>query len=137
MKKRRLKENWELCRHRSYILDKDERSVTCEECDKNLDPFDLLVDLSRSEGYRATVDADRQKTAQRLAYLKGEERKVKARLKNALRKDADAAVAEERARWRKRIEHAGYKSTEIIRLAEHIGRALGEAARAKEEPVDA
>jgi hypothetical protein len=93
------------CRHRQIRLDGDQRTVTCTGCGKALDAFDVLLDYGRGERSWRTWDSLISAAAQNLERLKTEERKTKARLQHASRKDALAAVDEERVRTeRMRLE---------------------------------
>lgn len=86
------------CYHRgTFTLDEEERTVQCH-CGATLDAFTLLLAYANRERDWRYYDLEVRDAQKRLAELKTEERKVKARTKAASRKDADAAVAAERAR---------------------------------------
>lgn len=106
------------CRHHSYKLDSTTRTVRCGVCQSQLDAFQVLLDYARDERSWRHWDQERSRQMTQLEELKAEERKVKARLRNASRKEADEAVAHERARSEK-------ERFEIIQAA----RDMGELAR--------
>jgi hypothetical protein len=86
------------CYHRgAFTLDSEERTVQCH-CGATLDAFTLLLAYANRERDWRDYDLQVREAQQRLDELKDEERKVKARTKAASKKDADAAVAAERAR---------------------------------------
>jgi hypothetical protein len=86
------------CRHIHIRLVAKTRSATCSQCGKEIDAFDVLLEYAPGERrwqHWHTLANAAQKTLER---LRAEERKTKARLKNASRKEATVAVAEEQAR---------------------------------------
>ncbi len=113
------------CMHKSYDIDRHLRTVCCSMCGVELDAFDILRDLSSRSGYLEMMEADGKRTAQRVAFLKGEERKVKARVKNANRKDADAAVKAERDKNKASYRRARWRLSQaadnIRAAAKHLG----------------
>lgn len=125
---RKVRENYgNFCMHRGYDLDASTRTVTCRECGRKIDAFDALQSVSRDDRWHEMRREERKKEAQRVAFLKGEERRVKDRLKNANRKDADAAVAEERKKWRGRLARAAARTSDALRASEAAATALKEA----------
>jgi len=86
------------CRHYQVSLDGKQRTVSCSDCGKALDAFDVLLGYARGERRWQTWDTLVREAQERVHQLKVEERKAKARLRNASRKDADAAVAAERVK---------------------------------------
>ncbi len=72
------------------------------------------------------MEADAKKTGQRVAFLKGEERKVKARTKNASKKDADVAVAMERKRNAESFSKARWNLRTAEELLRKALKQLGE-----------
>ena len=105
------------CHHHSYKLNSRERTVTCSACDAQLDAFEVLLDYARAERNWRNWDTERLKQMAQLDELKAEERKIKARTRAASRKEADAAVAHERARSEK-------ERFEIIQAARDIGELV-------------
>lgn len=86
------------CTHHSIIVSAHDRQVTCRTCTRVLDPFDVLLGYATKErSLREWATETRAKQTE-LEALRDEERKVKARVKSASRKDAHTAVAAERAR---------------------------------------
>lgn len=88
----------EFCVHSAYIVQQEQRIVTCKACRANLDPFDILLRRALRQSVSENVDDEIKKKRQRLQALDAEERRVKARVRTAKRKDAEAAVAAERAK---------------------------------------
>ncbi len=86
------------CRHRKYLVHADTRTVSCATCGAPLEAFKVLLDYAQRERSWRHYDSEIRRATERLAELRAEERKVKARTKNATRKEADAAVEAERVR---------------------------------------
>jgi len=116
------------CLHRQTVLDTEARTVTCRACRKSLDPFDLLLSLAREERWFDMWEREGKKLRARLAELRKEEQRVKARVKNASRKDADAAVAAEREKLDDERRRLTYKAREIEQLAAQMRRILKDRA---------
>lgn len=93
-----IKREGPYCFHRQYQLDEGSRTVACGRCGTPLDAFQVLLDYAHGERHWRYVDGEARDAAKRLEELKAEERRVKARTKNASKKEADAAVAAERVR---------------------------------------
>lgn len=111
------------CNHKQYVVDLGLRTVRCSACAADLDAFSILAALTRQDGYLARREQEARKLGARVSFLKSEERKTKERLKNVTRKDADAAVAAERAKWEKRLRRIVHNAREVARLAGKIERA--------------
>lgn len=118
-----IKERTELlrpCRHKQTIVDETGRTVECGTCGAPLDAFQVLLEYARKERHWRHWEAEVNRCHNELEKLKQEERRVKARTKNAARKDAAAAVAEERVRGeRARIEIIE-KARDARRLLERV-----------------
>ena len=86
------------CRHHAYEIDALARLVRCQSCGAELDAFKVLNEYATGE--RTFRDYRRMTRLQssRLEDLRAEEKRVKARTRNASRKDAGDAVAAERKR---------------------------------------
>lgn len=113
------------CKHGATLLCESSRRVSCKECGALLDAFDVLMAYARRERTWRYWDAETRQARLDLEALKSEERCVKARVANALRKDADHAVAEERrkseatrraiARAAKEMIATGWKIMRLVR----------------------
>lgn len=114
------------CRHGRRSLDEADRTVTCSDCGAVLDPFNELLRVGRDENLLERQQRERRSLAAKVAFLKGEERKVKARVKNAKRKDADAAVEAERQRLLERFDRARYAVNQTKVLLEKAMRLLAD-----------
>ena len=101
------------------------RRVWCGKCNAELDPFDVLSKIAHASASRQYRADETRKAGARLEELKAEEKRVKARLKNSMRKDADAAVEAERARSLEARRRCLWKAQEALRLVEDIKKALG------------
>jgi len=77
-------------------------------------------------------DAERERAVERVNLAHEEERKVKARTKSASRKDAETAVAHERARTRESMARVLWRVQEIGRSAATIERLLTGAPQPEE-----
>lgn len=102
-----------------------ERRVVCSKCGTALDPFDVLVTIAHNEASQRHAAAEYRKHKQELEAMLAEEKRVKARTKNAARKDAQAAVDAERGRTLEARRRCLDKANEAIRLVGEIKRALG------------
>lgn len=124
-----VEERWQAgekyCIHRNYQLKVASRTVVCADCKALLDPFQLLLEMARKQ--RNWRDWDKEARTQRAALteLHAEETKVKARLRNAKRKDADAAVEEERRRTMEHRRIVKRTADEIGALAKRIAKLQG------------
>lgn len=130
------------CRHVRTLIDADTRAVSCIDCTKTLDAVDVLLEYAHRERTWHHWEQDTRLAEKRLAELKEEERKVKARTKNAARKEADAAVATERARSEDERLMIVVKAREMARICQHIERlarvapqvsSLSDARKRREE----
>lgn len=88
---------YRFCRHGQVQLAMEGRAVSCVTCGKTLDAFDVLLEYAQREREWRYFEKQISEAHERLEKLKSEERKTKARLKHASRKEANAAVAAERA----------------------------------------
>ena len=81
------------CRHRETIVDPDKRLVTCKQCGTVMDPFDVLLRLSRMEREwtrnAKRLKGEAAKAAVKLKELRRQERNVRARLKRLKKKEED------------------------------------------------
>jgi hypothetical protein len=118
------------CRHRVPVLDAEARTVECEGCGKALDAFQVLLEYADGERRWQGWDQSVREKARELEELREEERKVKARTKNAARKEADMAVATERLRTEKMRQDAIQIARDIVaagKRLERLNRRKGEA----------
>ena len=113
------------CKHAAWEVDKRARSVSCQTCKAELDPFQVLYEYALAErSYRYWSD-DEERVRRRLNNMLADEKRAKARLRNVSRKDADVAVAAEREMWERRTRKAAYKAREIARTAAAIAKSMG------------
>lgn len=110
------------CRHHSYKLNADTRAVRCGACGAELDPFEVLLEYARSERMWRHWDGEARILRGELAQLKADERRTKARVKNASRKDASEAVAAERVRGERERFQMLEAARDIIARAKQIDR---------------
>lgn len=106
------------CKHTQTVVDDVARTVECGTCGKTLDPVEVLLEYARKERHWRHWQAEVDRCHNELEALKAEERKVKARTKSASRKEAAAAVAEDRARGERdriAITEAARDITELCR----------------------
>jgi seryl-tRNA synthetase len=86
------------CDHASVRLDREARAVRCKRCDATVDAYDHLLALaqkwSRMADWVKHARRERATLAGRIAELKREERRVKARLKRAMAKLPSVEEAE-------------------------------------------
>lgn len=111
------------CRHRSYFVHESERQVTCQGCDAKLDAFEVLMAYANHErNWQLWNKRCLEKRAE-LRELEAEERRIKQRMRNASRKDAKLAVAEERKKTVELRRRIAFNARELGRLAGRIQRA--------------
>lgn len=87
------------CFHESYTVNGHQRLVTCNKCQAALDPFEIVERWARRVYVRDDVERQIAELRDKLAALHADEKRTKARLRGAKKKDADIAVAKERAAW--------------------------------------
>lgn len=102
-----------------------ERRVECSKCGTALDPFDVLVTIAHNEAQQRHAADEWRKHKEELAAMLAEEKRVKARTKNAARRDARTAVDAERARTLEARRRCLDKANEALRLVGEIKQALG------------
>lgn len=112
------------CRHRQTVVDESDRTVACGSCGKALDAFQVLLEYARRERHWQCWDQEVGNKTRELAELKDEERKVKARTKNAARKDAGEAVAAERARTEKTRHEVIMAARDVTALGKRIEQMM-------------
>lgn len=108
------------CRHIGSELDAETRTVTCRQCGKTLDPFDVLLEYARGERRWQQWEQEQRAAAARVTQLKEEERKVKARTKNASRKDSAEAVRLEQVRTERMRHDVIQAARDVAALAKRI-----------------
>ena len=126
------------CQHRLWIVDPDTRTVACgaEECGVALDPFDLLMEYANRERRFVDWEGRAREIGKQVDALKAEEKKIKSRTKAASRKDANAAVNDERRKEAARRDYIRGFASEIARLADSIQRHLPKSEDPKHEYSD-
>ena len=117
------------CEHHSFMVDGRARIVECQHCGVDLDPIEVLHEFAVGERSYRMWAAEEKKVHARLKALHEDERKTKARLKNASRKDAEIAVAAERARWEERLRRIAWNAQKIEGMAKTIRNATGKKDR--------
>lgn len=113
------------CGHRSVSVDQHERIVECANCGVAMDPFSVLLDYARGEREYHHWATKVQTQQNAMGKLLDEEKRVKARMKRASRKDADAAVMAERVKWQERLDRIVSNANLISELAGKVERAAG------------
>lgn len=81
------------CVHASHRVNETQRTVKCAECGAALDPFQVVLQYARKDRVRDDMRAQVAELRGKLVELYKEEKRIKARVRNAKRKDADAAVS--------------------------------------------
>lgn len=81
------------CTHSQDRVVEEQRIVECCNCKAPLDPFKVPLQYARGERIRADTEAALKKLREQTRALEAEERRVKARTRNAKKKDAEIAVA--------------------------------------------
>lgn len=94
------------CWHEQYTVNEQQRRVTCVKCAAILDPFEIVRDQARKVRVRENVDQQISEKRKLLHSLEVKERNAKSRIRNAKKKDADAAVAAALAKVKENHERA-------------------------------
>lgn len=111
------------CRHISYELDVESRVARCK-CGVELDPFQILLDYARAERNWRYYAREEQQTRERIATLAQEERRIKARIRTARRRDPETAIQEHRKRTATRDRTIAWNAREIEEMAQRIRKLL-------------
>jgi len=112
------------CRHYRYVINTESRTVKCGTCEAALDAFDVLKEYAAKERTFKHWEQQSLDAQRRLAALKDEERKVKARTRAASRKDAAQAVADERMRIGQRMGELQFRISSLRDLADELDRFM-------------
>lgn len=123
------------CRHVATILCGDSRRVSCAGCGALLDAFDVLMSYADGERNWRYWESEARTARLELAELKAEERRVKARVAGALRRDADHAVAEERSKTIEQRRAIAGVAKQVVKLGWQIMR-LARVDGAEPDNVD-
>ena len=110
------------CRHVQYEVDEETRTVRCCACEAMLDPFAVLLQYASKERHFHDWERAQREEQKKIAELKEEEKRVKARTRGASRKDAAAAVAEERGREQLRKRAIAELARDVKKAMERIER---------------
>ena len=113
------------CLHASYTVIDEQRKILCRTCNGQLDAFDLILRLAHRQAHRENIEKEITELRKTLAALRAEEKRCKARTRNARKKDADAAVAKALAGREEGNNRAVYRlldvRAEIDRVLKHLG----------------
>lgn len=112
------------CRHRHTDLYPRSRQIVCADCGKLLDPFDLLLQYANRERSWRHYETEEQETRARNATLLDEEKRIKARIRSAKRRDVEEALELQRKQLRERERRIEMNAREIAELAGRIARAV-------------
>jgi len=118
------RKDWRCWPH-SPIVDETSRTVTCKRCKTLLDPIDVLLQVASEHARWVQLGEEQRLLAQQVGQLKEEEKRVRARTKSHSRKDADEAVAAERARHEEQRLHVLTRTDEIRRCLARIDHLMG------------
>jgi len=94
------------CMHDSYTVAITKRQVVCNRCKAVLDPFEVVERWARRIAVRDNINEQIRDLRGKLEQLHAEEKRVKARLRGARKKDADAAVEKALAKFAEDRERA-------------------------------
>ncbi len=115
-------------------VDEVSRLVTCRRCNSQLDPVDVLLEVSHRHADWVRLAEETRTMRKELNALKDEEGRVKARTRAASRKDATAAVEDERRKsLTRRLEIAG-KARDIAALCKQLHKLALSKDEAEEAP---
>lgn len=135
--------------HHAPLVDKVARTVSCANCERQLDPIDVLLEVARRHEDWTRLARESRTMRADLAAMQSEEKRVKARTKSAARKDAAAAAAAERAKLERELAEIACRTDDVRRAITridqlikrnappgrgHIARALARFTDTKEEP---
>lgn len=126
----RNRQKW--CSHRRFALDAEAREVRCQGCGKLLDPFEILFEYATEErsfeNWRQSVIDQGKK----LAELRAEEKRIKARTKERL---AEGREGGRRSRAPEVDRRAGARA--LARPRDRGGREDAPEAARRPEPPEA
>lgn len=111
------------CKHRTYEVDEQERTVSCR-CGAILDPFEVLLEYARRERHWRHYDSAARKATGTLREAEEELKRVQARTRSALRKDAEEAVRMERRRQERERQVVSNAVWRIRQESEKVERAM-------------
>lgn len=112
------------CLHRAQMqLDTASRTVRCTRCDTQLDAFQILLQYAQRERSWRYYDREAKQLYAEIDKLREEEKRIKARTRNAARKDAEAAVQAERERWRETRRKLAWYARDLEKVARVMKRA--------------
>lgn len=113
------------CYPHAPLVDRALRSVSCRRCKANLDPIEVLLEVAhRHEEWNRLTSEVRTMRAT-VEALKAEEQRVKARTKSHARKDADEAVAAERAKLERQRAEIACRVDDARRALDRIDQLIG------------
>lgn len=125
-----------VCRHLQYELELDTRVARCQ-CGAQLDTFQILLEYARAERHWRHYATEEREIRERLAALAAEERRIKARIRNARRRDPESALEEHRKRSAARDRTIAWNAREIEEMAARIRKLMERALPANDnaEPI--
>src|SRR5262245_54069402 len=107
------------CAHDSgWAICEDTRRLSCQLCDADLDPIQVLLQYARREREWKFTRGRLRDQGRKLAHLVKLEKLTKARVRAMSRKDAQAAVDAERERQKNEWIRLGYRLQSIASAAE-------------------
>lgn len=113
------------CWPHAPLIDNQSRLVTCKRCNRQLDPVDVLLQVADRYDDYLRISTETSTMRKQLEELRAEEKRIKARMAAHSRKDAVAAVAEERERWQKRLYEIATRTAEVSRACKRIDQLIG------------
>lgn len=112
------------CRHGKYTLDEETRTVECGACGETLSAYDILKQYAERQRHWKWRTSELNEAETRITELKAEEKRVKARLRNAKKKDIDIALAAQRKHLTEKLQRMHWKLAEASRAINAAKNAL-------------
>jgi hypothetical protein len=112
------------CLHHQPQLDTRTRTVRCSACRADMNAFDILLEYAHNERHWTSRQKQARELSERVKELEAEEQRIKARITAASRKEAGAALEEERARHEERNRLITKDASEMAAAAVRILRAV-------------
>lgn len=111
--------------YHGWRVDDEKRTLNCQRCGEDLDPYKALGRIAREFEAVRRARAELKSLREHIDRLSDEEKRIKARTKNANRKDAKVAAAAATQAMAKRNDLISSWADQIGALSDQINNATG------------
>ncbi len=112
------------CSHKQYTLNGKAREARCSLCAELLDPFAILMDYATEERNFKPWVKEEEALRARIKALKADEKRTKARLRNAKKRDIDLALASQRKHLTEKLRRMHMRLADASRAIQAAQNAL-------------